>query len=304
MLVHDAKADKAAASLDVAVGHLYDPTTCRALLTSASIYCLWERSNIPEKTSTLNFWRKTMAAPTLTGASNTNYFFSVSTTALSGALSRFAGFFHCPLFAPSCTSRELNAVDSEHKKNLQNDMWRIFQVNKHLTKEGHPWQKFGSGIGRVSRSSLAPSPTSSRVPSPAPKQDAALRPRNGIPGRTCGHGCFTVLAIPNRGQEPLPMIHDHPFRTKRDGHPVQTRKLLSNFIGHEGPGSLHSYLKHKGWISLELWAATSGQKLWHAEDYATLTPEGFENYRSVMLSVFKYLSLFVRRPFHRGINER
>ena len=28
MLVHDSKADKAAASLDVAVGHLYDPVCC------------------------------------------------------------------------------------------------------------------------------------------------------------------------------------------------------------------------------------------------------------------------------------
>lgn len=28
MLVHDIKADKAAASLDVAVGHLYDPVRC------------------------------------------------------------------------------------------------------------------------------------------------------------------------------------------------------------------------------------------------------------------------------------
>ena len=28
MLVHDLKADKAAASLDVAVGHLYDPVRC------------------------------------------------------------------------------------------------------------------------------------------------------------------------------------------------------------------------------------------------------------------------------------
>lgn len=28
MLVHDVKADKAAASMDVAVGHLYDPVRC------------------------------------------------------------------------------------------------------------------------------------------------------------------------------------------------------------------------------------------------------------------------------------
>jgi hypothetical protein len=62
MLVHDAKADKAAASLDVAVGHLHDPVsnllplppclgnahtwyfnrlTCRGLHISASIYYSW-----------------------------------------------------------------------------------------------------------------------------------------------------------------------------------------------------------------------------------------------------------------------
>ena len=80
-----------------------------------------------------------------TGTSNTNYYFSVSTEALPGALARFAAFFHCPLFAPSCTSRELNAVDSEQKRNFQNDVWRIFQTNKHLSKDGHPWRKFGSG---------------------------------------------------------------------------------------------------------------------------------------------------------------
>ena len=32
MLVHDSKADKAAASLDVAVGHLYDPVCCARTL--------------------------------------------------------------------------------------------------------------------------------------------------------------------------------------------------------------------------------------------------------------------------------
>ena len=80
-----------------------------------------------------------------TAASNTNYYFSVSTEAFSGALARFSGFFHSPLFSPSCTNRELNAVDSENKKNLNSDAWRIFQLNKHLTKPGHPWHKFGSG---------------------------------------------------------------------------------------------------------------------------------------------------------------
>ena len=126
-----------------------------------------------------------------TATSNTNFYFTVATPALAPALSRFAGFFHSPLFSPSCTSRELNAVDSENKKNLQADMWRIYQVNKHLSIDGHVWRKFGSGnreslskAGRILKekqrlngvatgtssrsSSAAPSPISSRIPSPAP----------------------------------------------------------------------------------------------------------------------------------------
>lgn len=85
--------------------------------------------------------------------------------------------------------RELNAVDSEHKKNHQSDVWRIFQVNKHLSKEYHPWRKFGSGnkeslekVGKDLKAkgllngdgamkgadgSLAPTPAESRAPSPA-----------------------------------------------------------------------------------------------------------------------------------------
>ncbi len=127
-----------------------------------------------------------------TATTNTNYYFDVATSALAGALERFSGFFHSPLFAPSCTVRELNAVDSEHKKNLQNDRRRIYQVNKHLTKPGHVWNKFGSG-NKVTLTSAArkliqdsvkrkgtngsatspesskePTPVSSSLPSPSP----------------------------------------------------------------------------------------------------------------------------------------
>jgi len=80
-----------------------------------------------------------------TAASNTNYFFSITADHLSGALQRFAGFFHSPLFEASCTARELKAVNSEHRKNAQSDMWRAFQVSKSQSRPGHPYTKFGSG---------------------------------------------------------------------------------------------------------------------------------------------------------------
>jgi insulysin len=146
-----------------------------------------------------------MFLPNLTKSQN--YYFTVSTPALEGALTRFAAFFHSPLFSPSCTTRELNAVDSEHKKNHPQDLWRIYQLNKHLSKQGHVWSKFGTGnkesltrhakdlkaqgkLESVANSiitspdgSLAPSPLPSRIPSPAPSNASDAESDGGAVGR-------------------------------------------------------------------------------------------------------------------------
>jgi len=72
-------------------------------------------------------------------------------------------------------------------------MWRIFQLNKHLSKPGHVWFKFGSGnlesLSRAAKelkeqgklkdqnlsakSSAEPTPASSRIASPAPSGTSA-----------------------------------------------------------------------------------------------------------------------------------
>ena len=63
-----------------------------------------------------------------TSSDHTNYYFDVSPDNLSGALDRFSQFFLSPLFTESATDREVNAVNSEHEKNIPNDTWRINQV--------------------------------------------------------------------------------------------------------------------------------------------------------------------------------
>ncbi len=100
--------------------------------------------------------------------------------------------------------RELNAVESEHKKNHQSDVWRIFQVNKHLSKDDHPWRKFGSGnkdslsqvgkdlkakgllngdgIMKSADGSLAATPDESRALAPASSVSAAISESEGDGG--------------------------------------------------------------------------------------------------------------------------
>ena len=62
-----------------------------------------------------------------------------------GALDRFAQFFIEPLFLASTLDRELRAVDSENKKNLQSDIWRLSQLGKSLSNPKHPYHHFSTG---------------------------------------------------------------------------------------------------------------------------------------------------------------
>lgn len=36
-------------------------------------------------------------------------------------------------------------MDSEHEKNLMNDAWRLFQLEKATGNPNHPFSKFGTG---------------------------------------------------------------------------------------------------------------------------------------------------------------
>ncbi|KAF8559745.1 hypothetical protein OG21DRAFT_1550390 [Imleria badia] len=377
MLVHDPHTENAAASLDVAVGHLSDPDDMPGLAHFCEHLLFMGTQQFPKENEYSEYLSKNSGASNAyTSSSNTNYHFHVSPTALSGAIERFAGFFHSPLFAPSCTTRELNAVDSEHKKNHQADPWRIFQLNKTLTKPGHPWSKFGTGnrgtlsaAGRELKAkkspiddnetkridvngALAVSPVSSRVPSPTPSSrstSSEAEPDGGTVGRetrrrlvewwtkeycasrmnvcVIGRESLDELSdmisrhfspVLKHREDQLPIINDHPFgpdemdtlvrvQTIMSFHAVELSfplawqsplwkykpgQFLSHFLGHEGPGSLHSYLKGKGWItSLNAGPQALGRGFAMIKITMMLTREGFDNYRSVVLSAFKYLSL-------------
>ena len=142
-----------------------------------------------------------------TSTSNTNYYFSVATSGLTGALERFSGFFHSPLFTPSCTLRELNAVDSENQKNHQSDVWRIFQLNKHLSHPGHVWSKFGSG----NRGSLSKA---------AKELKAQGKLKRIIQNDTLDHPKFDLYPVGSRIPSPAPSVASNNSESDADGGSV------------------------------------------------------------------------------------
>ncbi|KIY50747.1 hypothetical protein FISHEDRAFT_37782 [Fistulina hepatica ATCC 64428] len=381
MLVHDVHTDKAAASLDVTVGHLYDPDDMPGLAHFCEHLLFMGTEQFPRENEYSEYLAKHNGhSNAYTSTSDTTYYFDVAASSLRGALERFSCFFHSPLFSPSSTSRELNAVDSEHKKNHQQDLWRAYQLRKHLTKPGHPWSKFGSGHresltqaakdlkakGKLDTptevpqngNGLVPSPIPTRLASPAPSVSSTASDSDADGGaigretrrrlvewwsreycasrmRLCiiGKESLDELAemtsqlfspILNRGRDPLPGFDDHPIGPEQKGVLVWVKSImdfhvmeiafpisyqpplwnykpaqfLAHLIGHEGPGSLHSYLKNIGWIAgLSAGSQTMGRNFDSFNITVHLTRDGFFNWRSIMMTVFRYLALLRSSPF-------
>ncbi|KAG8817090.1 Insulinase (Peptidase M16) [Serendipita sp. 401] len=68
--------------------------------------------------------------------------------------------------------------------------------------------------------------------------------------------------------------------------------FLSHFIGHEGAGSLLSYLKNKGWVT-QLWSGpqSSARGFAFMKINVKLTKTGLKEYKSVLEAMYSYLSL-------------
>lgn len=80
-----------------------------------------------------------------TDSDHTNQFFTVENNQFQGALDRFSRFFIDPLFLKDAVQREMQQVDSEHTKNLQNDTWRLMGLFKFFVNPEHPFSRFNTG---------------------------------------------------------------------------------------------------------------------------------------------------------------
>lgn len=67
-----------------------------------------------------------------TDVMETVYYFNVYDNGLEEIFDIFSRFFIDPLFDPDSVAREINAVNSEHKKNINQDMWRKYQLMLNL----------------------------------------------------------------------------------------------------------------------------------------------------------------------------
>lgn len=356
LLIHEPGTDKASAALDVNVGSFSDAPDMPGIAHAVEHLLFMGTEKYPEE----NAYNKFLTghggySNAFTAATSTNYYFELSYPAstpatseaptpkasqvalpeskdgspLWGGLDRFGQFFISPLFLEDTVDRELKAVDSENKKNLQNDTWRLHQLNKALANPNHPYNHFSTG----SYQTLHDEPIARGVKIRDEfikfhsNHYSANRMKLVVLGResldTLEEWVEEIFAkVPNKDLQrntwDMPVYTENELLTQTFARPVlESRSLelqfayrdeeafyeshpsryLSHLIGHEGPGSILALIKAKGWAN-GLGAGGStlcpGSGLFSIS--IKLTEEGLKHYKEVAKLVFQYIGLIRDQP--------
>lgn len=325
LLISDPTTDKAAAALNVQVGYMSDPWE----LPGLAHFCEHMLFLGTEKYPVENEYHKYLcqhagSSNAFTASDHTCYHFDVAPENLEPALDRFAAFFVCPLFNEDATDREVNAIHSEHDKNLQNDNWRLKQLEMSTADPKHDFCKFGSG----NKATLDAIPKSKGLL----VRDELLRfhqqwySSNIMSLVVLGKESLDDLArivvplfsrVPNRNVE-RPTWPQHPYGPDQLGlraHvvPVKDNRFLymtfptpdlrehykagpgdyvAHLIGHEGPGSLLSELKARGWVNALVGGEKDGARGFSFTIVnVDLTEEGIAHTDDIVQLVFQYLNM-------------
>jgi len=156
LLISDPQATEAAAAMDVNAGSFNDPIKVDGLAHFCEHMLFLGTKKYPDKSEYSNYLSTNGGYDNAyTSTQNTNYYFSVNTDSLKGALDRFAQFFIAPLFTANSTYGEMNAVNSEYDKDLNDPGWKLWQLLKNVSNPQHPFSRFNIGsIGTLNRTDI------------------------------------------------------------------------------------------------------------------------------------------------------
>uniref|UniRef100_A0A668VIZ8 Insulin-degrading enzyme n=1 Tax=Oreochromis aureus TaxID=47969 RepID=A0A668VIZ8_OREAU len=323
MLISDPTTDKSSAALDVHIGSLSDPPNISGLAHFCEHMLFLGTEKYPKENEYSQFLSEHAGfSNAFTSREHTNYYFDVSHEHLKGALDRFAQFFLCPLFDESCKDREVNAVDSEYEKNLKNDTWRLFQLEKATGNPKHPFSKFGTGNKMTLET--RPSEEGIDIRQELLKFHSTYYSSNLMGLCVLGRESLdelTAMVVKLFGEVenknvPIPEFPEHPLQEEhlkkfykvvpvkdirklyvtfpipdlRKYYKSKPGRYLGHLIGHEGPGSLFSELKSKGWVDTILGGHKEGARgFMFFNIKMDLTEEGLLHIEDIIFHMFQYI---------------
>ena len=327
LLIENRHSSKAAASLAVNAGHFDDPDDRQGLAHFLEHMLFLGTENFPDGSEYQKFISQFGGNHNAwTGTEHTCFFFDIHHEHYAPALERFSDFFKNPLLSEEFIVSERQNIDAEFKLKLKDDIRRLYDVHKETINQKHPFAKFSVGNvdtlgdrdGVSVRQEIADfyekyyhanlmtlaleAPLSlDELETLANQYFIGIKktklPKSEVsePLYLTEHKNVRIKVKPVKNDKQLivsfalPCI-DQYYKNKPEA-------LLAYLLGHEGPGSILSYLKKKQWaFRLTAGSGINGSNFKDFNLSIALTDEGLENIDSIVSAISYYLKLLKSKP--------
>lgn len=330
IVVSDPDADKAAASLDVHIGHMADPADREGLTHFLEHMLFLGTKKYPEVGEYQKFISKNGGSNNAgTGQEHTSYYFQIDNGSLEPALDRFSRFFIDPLFDPQYVDKERNAVNSEYSLKVKDDARRYREALKQTGNQAYPASQFSVGnLDTLSDSDV--STIYDAVKAQYDKYYSAdimtLSVLGNYPTEQLMAWAEAKFAdVPSKGDtrdkdRPAPFLPEQkgvkvtintledkrtlalhfempPAKEHFKAKPV---RYIQSLLGHEGDGTLYQILQSKSYLKGMYASTWSPDDYTHLNVYFDLTDEGYANIDEVTDHFFSY----VEKIKQEGVNEK
>jgi len=330
ILVSDISYNKSSASMNIGVGSLSDPKEYQGLAHFLEHMLFLGTEKYPDVDDYSAYLRSNGGySNAYTAEDHTNYHYEVYHDAFEGALDRFSQFFIAPLFKEEYTQREMNAVNSEYQKNLEQDYWRMRQVKRNLYNASHPANHFEIGtletLSNVDRDVLLDFHKkyySANMMSLSILSNLDLDSLENLARKyfsnieNSGTDMITYSSNYLEEKDVLRLLKVKPIKdVKRlvlefptpafyglyDG---KSDVLIGKLMGHEGEGSLQSVLKSEGLaIGVGAWSDSATPDYGSLNIWVELTSNGFNQYQEVLSICFSYIEMLKQAGYQSFIFE-
>ena len=331
LLVSAPESDKAAASMNVAVGSGDDPADREGMSHFLEHMLFLGTEKYPDPGEYQQFIKSHGGSHNaFTAFRDTNYFFEIQPEHLDAALDRFAEQFAAPLFTAELVDRERNAVHSEFSAKQKEDGRRFYSVKKAVSNPQHPFHQFAVGnlttLENTEERPLRPdliefwrSHYSANLmtlavygPQSLDRLETMVKDRfsqienRQLNARVYDEPLLEPGTLPLRVQTKAlkdirSLTLSFPIPSQQENYRNKPVSYVAGLLGHEGPGSLFNQLKQAGLV--EGLSAGSGMDTGTEETVEismSLTPEGLEKQNQILDLTFAY----IEKIRNEGISER
>ena len=327
LLIHNNETEKSAAALAVNVGHFNDPKDRQGLAHFLEHMLFLGTTKYPDGSEYQRFISQYGGCNNAwTATEHTCFFFDIHHHYFVEALDRFSQFFTSPLLSDEFVFSERQNIDAEFKLKLKDDIRRLYDVHKETINQAHPFSQFSVGDldtlndrenssvrdevedffnrhYRANYMTLAlEGPQSIEELANLAKEKfstikSAERPQKKItePLYLPENLAIKISVMPVRNDRKL--IISFAMPSIDDLYRHKSESILSYLLGHEGKGSILSFLKHQQWaMALTAGSGVNGSNFKDFNISLSLTETGEHHINEIISVVFAYINLLKQSP--------